>query len=195
MFSFTFLMTLLITLPTTTGQSEVSCEINCPFFKFADPDTSNLFSFVQDSVQAGADGWLIATLSYGAALLQQGIFGTVPDLCRLDQIPLVSHTDLFNNYPQQVESMFRAASDTDGMITFDDMVNVKLWVADQEEVRPNIFSRGEVALLFIRSGGNVDTLQVSAEAVLAGLRAEFPSSGFEVVNFVNLVRLLSTGDF
>lgn len=174
------------------GESAQSGEIRCPFFKAAKPDTTSNDNFIYDLSVAGCDKNFCGPLARGAAILQrplQAIFeGGVVDIFRLDEIPLVSHADLYNNYPKEVtQQINNAISDSSGMIYLQDLVNIKLWVAKQAGVEsPNIFSRGEVVFLFLRSGGDLDTERVAAADVLTMLAGTFPNqkSRIGVINFL-----------
>jgi len=172
----------------TRGESG---EILCPFFKAANPNTSSNDNFIYDLSVAGCDKAFCGPLARGAALYQmplQALFGKVLDIFRLDQIPTISHTDLYNNYPEEVTRQInQAITDTSGMIYLQDLVNIKLWVAEQAGVdSPNVFSRGEVIFLFLRSGGDLDTEQVKAANVLTMLSGKFPNqtSRIGILNFL-----------
>jgi hypothetical protein len=78
---------------------------------------------------------------------QQGFFNAttshVVDVTRLDEVP----SDInYNSFAHEVEQRMRQAATTnaDGMITLQDLVNIKLWVAQQVGVdQPSLASKEE----------------------------------------------------
>jgi len=154
-------------------------EILCPLLKTIQPDTSNGLSFIEDLITKGNAGAVLATSFYfNALVLQQGLFttlfGGVLDLERLDEIPLVSHLDLYNSQTEAVTANLTAMADADGYVTLQDLVQIKKWVAEIQKVDPiGFISQGETVLLFLAVGGDFDENKVLATDVIKFLASEW----------------------
>ena len=64
----------------------------------------------------------------------------------------------------------------DGLITLQDLVEMKEWVADQVGVVPGEASKTETALLFVRSGGDLEAWTVGLEDVFRLLNGQMPEA-------------------
>ena len=108
--------------------------------------------------------------------------GEAPDLRRLDEVPGVSHPDLYGAYPEVVRTRVEERA-VDGRITLQDLVDIKIELARRAGVRRiRLSSRLETCLAFMRAGGELRTETVDAEAVLTLLAGRWP----EVDAFVKI---------
>ena len=175
-------------------------EILCPFFKTLQPDTSWSLPFLWDVVFHGNVGVVLAkALIFGAVVAQKGfftaLFGGVLDLERLDQVPGVSHLDLYNSQFEGVSERLNAAA-IDGFVTLSDLVEVKKWVAEVNMVDSiNIFSQGETVFVFLGAGGNLGEDKVLAADVLRFLQSDWEVKDIGPVNTINLAKGMSKVDF
>jgi hypothetical protein len=120
--------------------------------------------------------------AFGIAIAQFGFWkafiGNPPDIYRLEQIPGVSHEDLFHNYFDATLYRIDEAKDADGMIMLQDLVNIKKWIVEQERMQISEMlgsSKSETGLVFLASGGDLDTQKVSGDEVIKILNAERPT--------------------
>ena len=91
-----------------------------------------------------------------STLFQRGmwswIMGGKLDIDQLDQIPIVSHSDLYCSWTRSMLSEFlRRFSDHDDTVAPQALVDLKLQIAGDSI--PGFFSRGETLLLFFLAGG------------------------------------------
>jgi len=149
----------------------------------AAPDTSNRRVFVRDCHRHGMARFMAFLVASQVTSKQQGLWaalrGRAPDVRALDKVPGVSHTDLYNSHRDEVDRRLEKA-DTDGFVTLQDLVGVKEWIADREQVEVSEPSRIETALLFVRAGGDLSTGHVATTDVLTLLDGRAPSGGGEV---------------
>jgi hypothetical protein len=199
---------------TTTSQAAADAAVAveepiilCPFFRTLEPNESNSVAFLWDVVVHGKVGvGLAKSLVFGAVVIQQGfwtaLWGGVLDLERLDEIPGISHLDLYNSQFAGVserllaKAAVTAADDANGYyITLQDLVEVKKWVAEVNSVDEiNVFSRGETVFVFLGAGGNLKTNRVLATDVLRFLQSDWEVKDIGSVNAVNLAKgLLQAG--
>ncbi|MEM8881662.1 MAG: hypothetical protein AAGC82_13805, partial [Pseudomonadota bacterium] len=64
----------------------------------------------------------------------------------------------------------------DGLITLQDLVERKEWVAEQVGVVPGEASKTETALLFVRSGGDLSAMTVGRDDVFRLLNGQRPEA-------------------
>jgi hypothetical protein len=177
--------------------------ILCPFFRTLKPNESNSGAFLWDVVVHGKVGvGLAQSLVFGAVVVQQGfwpaLWGGVLDLRRLDELPGISHLDLYNSQFAGVSERLlaiAAAADADGYITLQDLVEIKKWVAEVTSVEEiNLFSRGETIFVFLGAGGSLKNNRVLATDVLRFLQSVWEIKDIGNVNAVNLAKgLLQAG--
>lgn len=142
-------------------------EILCPFLKAYEPTTSSLWQFASELQAKGKLGRLEGLLiGFDVVRKQQGawkaVCGTAPDLYRLDEVPGISHVDLFQKYPEKLD----AAAAEDGTIALDDLVSIKKEIAAEEKCSEiNEASKIETGLIFLGSGGDPDTGKVPLTSV------------------------------
>ena len=118
------------------------------------------------------------------------------DLERLDEIPFVSHDDLYNSQFPGVESRLNDLADSDGFITLGDLVEVKQWVAEVTGVENiSIFSQGETVFVFLGAGGDLKEDRVLVADVLNFLQSNYAEEDIGKVNTANLVKGLGLADF
>ncbi|MEM6638118.1 MAG: hypothetical protein AAF667_19790 [Pseudomonadota bacterium] len=98
-----------------------------------------------------------------------------PDIYRLDQVPGISHEDLYRNCIPELREMAQARA-VDGLITLQDLVELKEWVAEKVGVTPSEASKTETALLFVRSGGNLEAWTVELDDVFRLLTGQRPEA-------------------
>ena len=120
------LVWMLLSLAVANGQGDADTnpdnEILCPFFKTLQPDTSSSVAFLRDTVTDGNVRVPLAkSLVFVAVAAQQGFFaallGGVLDLQRLDEVPGVSHLDLYNSQFAGVSERVMAAADDEGFVS------------------------------------------------------------------------------
>jgi hypothetical protein len=188
------------TAATTTTAAAVA-PILCPFFKTVRPNPAKSVKFLWDVVVRGNMELVLAkTLVFGAVVQQQGffpaLFGAVLDIHRLDQIPGVSHRDLYNSQYSGVAERLLERADTDGYISLQDLVEVKKWVAEVNLVKDiGVFSRGETVFVFLGAGGNLDSNKVLAMDALRFLQSDWEVDDIGSVNAINLAQGLFKAGF
>ena len=136
-------------------------EIYCPFLKAYKPTTSSLWQFASDLQAKGKLGRLEGLLiGFDVVAKQQGtwkaISGAAPDLYRLDEVPGISHADLFQKYASKLD-----AAAKDEILTISNLVAIKKEIAEEEKC-PEIIksSKIETGLIFLGSGGDTETGEV-----------------------------------
>jgi len=104
---------------------------------------------------------------------------------------------LYQQYPDQVKSQLQERADSDGMITLQDLVDVKIWVADQAGEDPIVgISQGETSLLFIMARGDLNTRLVPVDNVLTCLFDHVePPGGLQQVNWGKFTTAQRLGDW
>ena len=153
--------------------------ILCPFLAMNPPDTTNVWTFARgcaDNGQAYSMALIVATM---VTYSQKGLWAVLrheaPDIYRLDQVPGISHDDLYQNFIPDLRQM-AAERAVEGQITLQDLVEMKEWVADQVGVVPGEASKTETALLFVRSGGDLSDWTVGLEDVFRLLSGQRPEA-------------------
>ncbi|MEL6958471.1 MAG: hypothetical protein AAGL89_05900 [Pseudomonadota bacterium] len=153
--------------------------ILCPFLAMNPPDTTNVWTFARgcaDNGQAYSMALIVATM---VTYSQKGLWAVLrheaPDIYRLDQVPGISHDDLYQNHIPELREMAEVRA-VDGLITLQDLVEMKEWVADQVGVDPREASKTETALLFVRSGGDLDAWTVDLDDVFRLLSGQRPEA-------------------
>jgi hypothetical protein len=189
---------LVVTSTGTAQQQEEKREIACPFIRAVDPDTTTWTAFIQDLADGGCSRAVCAPLAIATTQAQQGFLNAstfhVVDVTRLDEVP--SGTK-YSIYPDEVEQRMRQAATTnaDGMITLQDLVDIKLWVAEQEGVdQPTLASKGETIVLFLRSGGDTGSWKVNPDNVLTLLGGTLPDDE-STVGVFNVMRASRKADW
>jgi hypothetical protein len=145
----------------------VNRTIFCPFLNNYRPSTASLHEFVSDLEEKGQLNLELGTI--GWALLVEGQHGPVhllegyaPNLYELDRSPPLSHKGLFQHHFDKFERM----ADADGYLMAQNLVEIKIEIANEDaNSEINKASQIETALLFLGSGGNLDTGKVSLEDV------------------------------
>lgn len=107
--------------------------------------------------------------------------GETPDLNALDKVPGVSHTDLYSSYLTELREQSEKL-EIDGQLTLQDLVDMKEWVAHQEQVDIIESSRIETALLFVRAGGDLAGGKVATRDVFELLEGRAPSRDAQVTS-------------
>jgi len=175
--------------------------ILCPMLNIVQPDTSNSVTLLLDVIFHGNVGALLAkVLLFGAVVSQQGLFaallGGVLDLERLDEIPGVSHLDLYNSRVAEVTANVTAAADADGYVTLQDLVAIKQWVAQVQQVNEiTSISQGETVFVFLGAGGDLRQNKVLATDVILFLRSEWDPDKIGTVTLLRLWRGLAMAGF
>jgi hypothetical protein len=101
---------------------------------------------------------VVKALAFGATLNQQGLWaaltGRAPDVFRLEEVPGISHLDLYQFRLDGVQSRLEARA-VNGEVSLQDMIEVKKWVATDTGVSNiSLISKGETVLLFLLAGGD-----------------------------------------
>jgi hypothetical protein len=164
-------------------------DINCPFLKMAQPDTSNFLKFASDISKAGLQYPMAAFIASDVVVRQKGFWnflkGEAPDLYALNQVDGISHPDKYNRYNVETEKRLKEAANEEGMVTMQDLIDLKKWIAQQEGISADKImksSRIETQILFVGSGGNLETGFVKVQDVLTFLSGTKPES-FQELNF------------
>ena len=103
-----------------------------------------------------------------------------------EKVEGVSHTDKYQNYWEKTDEMLAGAANNDGVIEFKDLIDVKKWIAEQEKVEVVKSSKIETTILFLKSGGNLETLEVNKKDVMMMLDGKHPEN--EAYLSVDLVK-------
>ncbi|MEM8974308.1 MAG: twin-arginine translocation signal domain-containing protein [Pseudomonadota bacterium] len=153
--------------------------ILCPFLAMNPPDTTNVWTFARgcaDNGQAYSMAMIVATMvTYSQKGLLAVLRHEAPNIYRLDQVPGISHDDLYQNFIPELREMAEMRA-RDGLITLQDLVEMKEWVAEQVGVTPGEASQTETALLFVRSGGDLEAWTVELEDVFRLLNGQRPEA-------------------
>ncbi len=151
--------------------------IKCPFLAISNPSMENRKEFVKDVEAFGMDRTMAKFVAFQITSKQKGFWsalsGDAPDIYSLDHVKGVSHQDLFSKYLTELEEMAKA-TEIEGQITLQDLVEMKKWVAKQENVEISKPSKIETSLLFVKSGGNLETQKVFTEDIFMLLRGIKP---------------------
>ncbi len=153
--------------------------ILCPFLAMNPPDTTNVWTFARGCVDNGQSYSMALIVATMVTYAQKGLWAVLrheaPDIYRLDQVPGISHDDLYQNYIPELREMAVARA-VEGQVTLQDLVEMKEWVADQVGVTPGEASKTETALLFVRSGGDLTKWTVALEDVFRLLNGQRPEA-------------------
>lgn len=165
---------------TTPEPSEAEGRtILCPFLAMNPPDTTNMWSFTRGCVDNGMDYSMALFVTVQVTYLQKGMFAVLrhqaPDIYRLDEVPGISHEDLYSRYVPELRELANDLA-IDGKLKLQDLVVMKEWVAKQVGVSPNEASQTETALLFVRAGGEPETWTVDLEDVFLLISGKPPNA-------------------
>ena len=150
--------------PNETDSTEK--EIYCPFLKAYRPGTSSLWEFASNLHDKGRLDRILGLLIGGDVTgKQQGLWKALtfaaPDLYNLDKVPGISHDDLFQKHMKKFDEMAK-----DGELTIQGLVEIKKKIAEEENCTEiSDASKLETGLLFLGSGGDLETGVVSLQAV------------------------------
>lgn len=163
--------------------SEQPPTIACPFLQVIKPNTTNASAFARSCRRSGMGRWMAQFVTRQVTWKQQGLVAALtnraPDLERLDEVPGISHPDLYNAFPTEVSDLL-AQRDVDGRVTLDDLVAIKEAVAELAGVDIIDSSRIETALLFTMAGGDIESGAVRALDVRRLLAGEATAEGATV---------------
>ncbi|MGX9355138.1 hypothetical protein ACS3SW_08235 [Roseobacteraceae bacterium S113] len=153
--------------------------IHCPFLAMNPPDTTNLWTFARGCVDNGQSYAMALFVATMVTYSQKGLLAVLrheaPDIYRLDQVPGISHDDLYQDFIPELRDIAETRA-RDGYINLQDLVEMKEWVAEQVGVTPGKASKTETALLFVRSGGDLNTWTVGLEDVFRLLSGQRPEA-------------------
>lgn len=152
----------------------------CPFLRIVDPDSASAGAFARDCRRHGMGGWMAHLVTRQVTWKQQGwiaaLLNRAPDIERLDEVPGVSHLDLYAAHPSVIREQL-ADRAIDGMVQYQDLVSIKEVIAELTGVDISNSSRIETALLFVMAGGVLDTGEVASADVLRLLEGEAIAPG------------------
>lgn len=174
-------------------------EILCPFLAMAPPSTRNALVFARGAAQNGMSGVMALFVTLQITLQQKGPVALLrleaPDLHRLDEVPGVSHDTRFARHLPALRVRADALA-VDGRITFQQLVDLKRWVGEQEgkRIEPGTPSEIETSLAFLRAGGSLETWTVSVHDLFTLLNGE-PPAVHAVVTPANLGRARAAADW
>lgn len=169
--------------------------IKCPFLRMAQTDTSNIWRFIRDCQKNGMSWFTALSISATTVVLQKGkgklalLRGEAPDLYRLDEVKGISHQDLYLPYLPQVKEKVEALS-RNGKISIQDLADIKEWIAAQEGVPVIRGSKGQVGLLFVIAGGDLETGLIDADDALRMIEGYEPKKS-GVLTLRNMVQARS----
>jgi len=153
--------------------------ILCPFLAMNPPDTTNVWTFARGCVENGQAYPMSLIVATMVTYAQKGLLAMLrheaPDIYRLDQVPGISHDDLYQRFIPELRAMAEVKA-VDGLIMLQDLVEMKEWVAAHVGVTPSGASKTETALLFVRSGGDLQTLTVDLADVFRVLAGTWPKA-------------------
>ena len=164
--------------------ADSSKDILCPFLRSVQPDVSGIWKFTSDLSSKGKMDRIMALfVAFDVTKKQKGLWaaltGQVPDLYRLDQVPGVSHPDLYRHQLDEVKEHLEKAVDSDGFVTLQDVVEAKKFVADKVGVKSEEMmdsSKFETVLLFLGSGGDLETNKVKVTDLMTLLQGQRPAN-------------------
>ncbi|MEM8903034.1 MAG: hypothetical protein AAGF02_04965 [Actinomycetota bacterium] len=114
---------------------------------------------------------------------QQGLLAALsnraPAVDRLDEVPGISHLDLYTTSLAAVRRQL-ADREVDGRVRLQDLVAIKETIAQRAGVDIIDSSRIETALLFLMAGGDLETGTVAVVDVLRLLDGEATAPGATV---------------
>ncbi len=182
----------------TADAPQRTAAIKCPFLKIVKPAQTSRSAFVKDCEKFGMDYSMAQFVAIQVGWQQKGLWsvikGEAPDVYSLDQVRGVTHCDLYSKYLPELEQQAQAL-EVNGQITLQDLVELKKWVAKQEQVAIIEPSKLETALLFVKAGGNLETQKVFREDVFTFLRGELPERHGQVtIALMNQARSLADWD-
>ena len=153
--------------------------ILCPFLAMNPPDATNVWTFARGCAENGQSYSMALIVATMVTYSQKGLWAVLrheaPDIYRLDQVPGISHDDLYQNHIPELRE-FAATRAVEDQITLQDLVEMKEWVADQIGVVPGEASKTETALLFVGSGGDLDAWTVDLDDVFRLLSRQRPEA-------------------
>lgn len=170
-----------------------SALIKCPFLRMVRPNTTNLDSFADDLEAHGLDRPLALQIGSQVlfaqrpdlyASLQSAINSRqAPFIYNLDKAIGIVHDDRYLPYFDEVKARVQRYQNPSGLITYNDTVELKYFVADRSKTCiVNDASKLETRILFIRSGGDLESGLVMADDWLRLLQGLVPHrSGFNVL--------------
>ena len=89
-------------------------KIKCPFLAMVRPDTSSFGRFVRSCQQYGMEYWIAVGVTCQITVQQKGLMallrGEILDVYRLDEVPGVSHVDLYSSYLPQARAQADATA-------------------------------------------------------------------------------------
>ncbi|MDW3195058.1 MAG: hypothetical protein R8G66_21980 [Cytophagales bacterium] len=173
-------------------------QIKCPFLAISKPSMESREAFVNDVEKFGMDRTMAQLVAIQVGWQQNGLWsvikGEAPNIYKLDQVHGVTHCDLFSKYLPELEQLAKGL-ETEGQITLQDIVDMKKWVAKQENVEPNEPSKLECALVFVKAGGNLKTQKVYTEDVFTFLQGIRPKRDAPIsLDLMNEARALANWD-
>ncbi len=164
-----------------TGQKPPA--IACPFLAIVEPETSRAGAFARDCHRHGMGRWMARFVTRQVTWKQQGLIaallGRAPDIKRLDEVPGISHLDLYTAFPTEVRSQLSTRG-VDGIVNLQDLVEIKESIAELAGVEIIDSSRIETALLFLMAGGDLGSGTVATADVRRLLDGEAIASGATV---------------
>ena len=170
---------------STTSTTAEEKNILCPFLRIIEPRTDNMFTFMADLHKAGIS-WLFSlfftvSVTYLQLGYKQALALHAPNIYVLKEVPGVTHDDKYVSYKAFTKEYLDAKQDDDGMISLQQLVDLKHECAKKAHVDELIgASKIETVLTFLASGGDVDSGKVYAEEVWRFLNGERPSGDINI---------------
>lgn len=185
-------------IPECGSGKALASEIKCPFLAISKPSMESRAAFVDDVEKFGMDRTMATFVAMQVGFQQNGLWsvltGKAPDIYHLDEVHGVTHCDLFGKYLPELEAQAKTM-EIDGQITLQDLVKMKKWVAQQEQVEISEPSKIETSLLFVKAGGNLETQKVYTEDVFMLLKGIKPKRDAPInVTLLNKSKALAKWD-
>lgn len=157
-----------------------TAQIQCPFLAISKPSTESRSAFMEDVQKAGMDDAMALGATMQVGVSQNGVwstlFGKAPDIYNLENVHGISHCDRYNRYTKEVEFQLKER-EIDGQVSIQDLVEIKEWIAEKENVEIISSSKQETALLFGYAGGNLETGKVFTDDIILLINNKMPARG------------------
>lgn len=174
--------------------------IKCAFLTIVKPSTRNIFTFIRDCSRGGLSTLGVIMVGCQVVYRQQGLWalltGCAPDLYNLENVPTISHNDLFFRHQSVVRPMLRERADEKGNITLQDCIDSKVRINKLlNGSKPVVHgSQLETTIAYLFAGGTATAEEkpeyphgcVNCEAFLSVINGVRPKTKTGQVGFNNI---------
>ncbi len=162
-------------IPDCADPSANTTKIKCPFLAITQPSMKSRSDFIDDIENAGMEPAMAVFVATQITWQQKGLGavlgGVAPDIYQLTDVHGISHCDLFGRYLPELKVMARKL-EKEGLLTIQDLVTMKQWVAAQEGIAVIESSQIETSLAFLGAGGSLETGLVETNNFFAFMKGE-----------------------